>query len=347
MRFLIFILIVFSAVLVQARKKYPSFLSESECTAFDNTKNFGPIRDQDGLGLCWAFQGAALIEEKICQKNKICGVSVSPIDFARGLELRLDNKNLQGDSGEKQLKDNFFNCDSSPRCDERMKICCHSNGVCAEAFAPYGQFRYSSWFGEADEQYRDLAEGFEDFHFKRLNSCVESNKNQKYMKELQQMRAELVEKINRRSPDILLKGRSAEEVIDGSRGSSTSGFLQSLNISPECKKNRMQIPATTLEIYESARLPNFVVDKMRFKKFLAAATAEKSSMGLSLNLNKLKGDAAVSDSGSHAVVLDGMKFENGQCRIHIRNSWGENENLHGWYDLNDVFPALDRAYFLK
>ena len=45
-----------------------------KCPNIDYSSRFGPTRDQDGHGYCWAFAGSALVEEQLClQDSALCG----------------------------------------------------------------------------------------------------------------------------------------------------------------------------------------------------------------------------------------------------------------------------------
>ena len=96
-------------------------ISKSDCVSFDNNKKMGPVRDQRSNGLCWAFAGAALMEEEICfQKNKVsCNDSVSPLDASR-CKWKVGDKNQGG------LTRYALNC-------------ALQNGVCLEQDAPYSK----------------------------------------------------------------------------------------------------------------------------------------------------------------------------------------------------------------
>lgn len=63
---------------------YAISIAEKECPTFNNSKNFGPLRDQDDRGFCHAFAAAGLFEEANCKKNKkSCGSNISPLSIAR------------------------------------------------------------------------------------------------------------------------------------------------------------------------------------------------------------------------------------------------------------------------
>ena len=60
------------------------YFTEENCPTFNNSKHFGPIKDQADRGFCHAFATARLFEEAHCIENSsFCGKQMSPLSIGR------------------------------------------------------------------------------------------------------------------------------------------------------------------------------------------------------------------------------------------------------------------------
>jgi len=310
----------------------------SQCPNVNLSSHFGPDRDQDGHGYCWAFAGAALLEEDLCLRDKaLCGKSVSPLDISHcsfGLQNSLSS-----------VKHIFDGWETS----EALK-CARTDGVCLEQFAPYTRSVKSLRchiedffsYGEncVNEQLVDLFRQFK----KDLKDCLKCREKNPPL-EIREKLNSTVEAIQRLVPENTRNGVDVKSVLFSAENE--RDYLMKISITPQCIGNRFSF--RNFEVRDKS----FSVDRQikgesADDKILLIGEVLKSGRSVSLSIctGKMK-DARRECGATHALIANGMRWNVGKCEINLKNSWGRGAQFHGWHDAQAIMNAATEIIYLK
>lgn len=329
----------------------------SECAQVDYQNRFGPIRDQDGHGYCWAFVGAGLSEEQFClADSKNCGKSLSPLDsascepdFSAVYEGSVFGKPYKGSTITSSLN------------------CALSQGICEESLAPYAQIvDYSQCYlrhfltGKSCVPLAKLKALF-------LEACEKRPKQSCELGISDENHTEVASKISKIVNTLMPEEGLTENDIQEAALSSPDWqtFLKKILVPKQCILARKRIPGKRkvfTELYPQT-YPDVVA---QFYPKNGEALVEKpassglvsigdriierlkkgSSLGIGICTENL--DSRFSDpkrgpcAARHALIINASRWNptRKQCEIHLRNSWGMEGGFNGWYLLSDVSKAV-------
>lgn len=165
-------------------------ITESECGSFDFSQNFPPVRDQNGVGYCWAFASSALVEEELCKDSQRpgytgsykCGNQVSVLDMSR-CNFRFGTKFNDGEGGNAsealecilnpQPRYTKLNYNKAKRSAEMNYVSTpHVPGVCPETVAPFYNLRKGiRGFIDLSSRGIDAPASMNDYLAKLNNQC--------------------------------------------------------------------------------------------------------------------------------------------------------------------------------
>lgn len=293
-------------------------IDQVSCPNIDYSDRFGPVQDQDGHGLCWAFATSALLSEDACLRDKKnCGLNISPLDVSSCTKTLL-TKN-EGRSISEGLHCAYRN----GACHEKdFSFIYHKSMLCG--FSNNGpkciHEKLSSLYQEYQKSHITLENCQEDQNIAKLNQFANKFKD-------------------------ILKYSSREKVSDETvkallldpKVKSWNTFLYSALKNERCITDRVDFTNINQnKIYSMTVIKDDVPLEKKVEHIKNMLEKGKRSIGYTFCANKtlpgLGGLLAVaSDScGSHATVITGMRWNNGRCEINMRNSWGKNAPLHGW-----------------
>lgn len=329
-------------------------VSEAACPAADHSARFGPIRDQDGHGYCWAFTAAALLEEQACiQDAKLCKKNLSPID-ASGCSYQLYNTKVSEGGASKRDEG------GDPMAALRCSL---DRGICSEEDAPYfvNAKLSASVCGKAEGQaltqeqldeclQHRLVQIFEEFKkIRPQNLCAlaGSCRADRVVDALSESTRKTLEESIQTLQSIL-----PTDSVDKTGltygflySSSAKDFSKQIRIPQKCTMNRHRfLPEKSLE----ARLVDFFESKLENKKDQIKKAIQKKSVGLGVCIaNGSKLVPCKNKKGvNHALVVNGLRWnkEKNKCEISVRNSWGEDSPVHGWMDFDVIAEAAGEMY---
>tara|TARA_B100000749_G_scaffold280259_1_gene275636 strand:+ start:3129 stop:4154 length:1026 start_codon:yes stop_codon:yes gene_type:complete len=313
-------------------------IPKEKCINVDYSDRFGPVRDQDGHGYCWAFQASALAEEYLCRNNPTdCGKSMSPLDISR-CDWSLV-KNAEGGFGW-----------------EGLKCAIQNGGVCPEDMAPYSSLTsmgcsfWDFFFGGKEKcnhnKVADLYDKWESA--KNKYTCDSSAGNFSSMsKSLKEIQTGLISSLRETIPEQLLSSKNARSIF--SLSDSRSDFLRRVLISSSCEKNRFAINARVIEEHLPYDDRN-EEQKNEIMNFIVGGLSSGSSVAVSMNLGKTGFlNSLLYGDGSHGIVVTGMRYnaKKGKCELRLRNSWGEGADFHGWHTESSLRNAIYKGYYLE
>lgn len=304
-------------------------IPKEQCTNLDYSGRFGPVRDQDGHGYCWAFSAAALVEEALCKKDKAnCGKSVSPLDISRCDWSLL--KESEGRYPWAGLK------------------CAVYHGVCFEELAPYSSLASlgcTLWdfVGQSHASVncnnQKVAKLFKQWKEISSGQCGPSSSSG-IEQALSKSREALVTSLKSWIPEQVLMGKAIMSLFADSF--SSSDFLRRVLISQECESNRNLIKSSIKRL----SIPQDGTDRQRqeLMEFIIKGLKSNASVGITLNLGRtgLFNRILYGKNSLHAVVVSGMRYneQKKRCEFQLRNSWGEWAAFHGWYPVEDLQSAI-------
>ena len=317
------------------------------CAKEDFRENFGPMRDQGGLGICWAMVGADLLSEAHCELDpQECGKNLSALDVAR--------------------------CDWSPDDLEnsggiiRSAVECGllAQGVCEDRLAPlskslsyrcwaYGYFAGSEakcWIEDLETYFSSTAEKIE------LEGCFDPE-------QFAESAPELIRAFVPIGSTQMALGYNPIAALSTLAGDprDTPELIMEAIIPPACRAARHTDLSSRFEYdWKSFVLPG--TDK---RAEVARALQNGRSIGLSLCANPLLGatggpkigkwllehflPVASDPCGAHTVIANASRVNpaTGVCELHLRNSWGEGAPLNGWYDADTILAQSEGFGRLK
>jgi len=326
-------------VLLKGVVTYAEISPNIKCPDIDNSAHFGPIRDQDGYGECWAFVGAALWEEYYCSVNKtLCGKSVSVIDASRN-NWSYGVKWGGGFIGQ---------------------AIALQEGVCFEEYAPFK--RNFAWKCVRDYFNRKPSgknskcvndQIIEIFNREKSNllrlqiahniypRCgAYSPQEEAVIKRLENDTRSALSKILGYLPDADLNNIDLKKAF--SESLTAYEFLFKIFITPECEKFR--VPPSGRVYFKALDGEKYNIDQ----KFSAVTEVLKSgrSIGVHLCLEKLSTPPKLSCKMSHGLIINGVRYNKttDRCEIHLKNSWGKGAPHNGWADAEKYMNAT-KAFF--
>jgi hypothetical protein len=330
-----------------------TYTAESACPSYDFTERFTPLRDQDGTGLCWAFAGSALVEEQLCLENaELCGQQVSVIDGHRcywneeqGLATKKTGASLTS----------------------LYTMCALRYGVCTEDDSPFIE---TDSFGSLDHTNATVVRALRSTLLLKMKYGVTTKEGCQIQAEgnlenfLEDF-AKVVDKLIDRMP------KEFENLdIDYKDALLSSGHyteaLRSVFINRTCQNNRIYSQKQKSAKPVFMKVEGAPMDS-RLKMLLNSFKNGKSaSLGLcgqrarrdryedlifldKMFTNKEEYDIKTEETrcGDHSVVANGVRFKDGRCQIHIRNSWGSGSGLGGWEDAENILQHTKTIEYIR
>ena len=322
------------------------------CTNVDYSERFGPIRDQNGHGLCWAFAGASLIEESLCLEDPAkCKNEISVIDGHRCFWDKYQGMGKEYEGA--------FDISTYLKCFQKK-------GACAEKDAPYvkDQVKYTSAIKKLHFILKDIDRELSQINGRYCMNEHYSDEDRSRVHELSLNMLKVTQQLDREMS--LLYGNqnlnSADEVFQSSGVDET---LSNIFIPKQCREKRIAFKKKydiTKKTYNLRRPDNKQQTNNKLND-LAMALDKGRSVGLGFCSNRammgeyedlfildrifivsreqFEIDKRNGPCGGHAVVVVGMREKNGKCEIKIRNSWGEGSAFSGWVDSQNILEHTD------
>lgn len=299
-------------------------LPESLCKSADFTNRFPPVRNQGAMPLCAAFATAALVEEQNFLKNGGPPKALSPIDSI-GCTWSL---------GETE----YGNWGLDPH--DAMKCALDQKGLCEESKAPFqlakGQFECVFTFKPQPCLYEKIRNTYTN-----TLRCEDSGFK---------VRASNFKQVRKFAEDLtwyLGNSISTTEVMQEiEKGKPWPEFSKSIRIPKACRDSRLSIPDNLkVTTYEG---------REREKGDSTRAILRAFQLGVSSSVSvdvqkyfKAVGIKAPTSDSLHQLVVNGMRFRNGRCEFHMRNSWGEGAPLNGWVEAKTVLENISYVHHFE
>lgn len=293
-------------------------LDKESCPSFDYSDRFGPVQDQDGHGLCWAFAASALLSEDACLQNpKHCGINISPLDVS-SCDKTLLTKN-EGRSTNFGI------------------MCAQQKGACYEkdfSFATQGDLLCGAMNNGPRCIHEKLADLYVSYQKRDLAvaTCLSPSQTSELEKFVGQFQAILKKSPSRAEVTSL----EVEQLLRDPKIKTWSAFLYKALKNENCSKERVDFSHI-----DQTKIMNTQVlkENLSLEDKVAAVKdrlAKGRSIGYSFCANKTQSAAAKLFStpfggcGPHDVVITGMRWNKGTCELNLRNSWGKGASLNGW-----------------
>lgn len=325
-------------------------ISYNECVNFDHTQKMGPIRDQREVGVCWAFAGTALLEEEACREYPhLCGKNLSPLDAAR-CDWPLGKKEQGG----------FIH---------QGVDCALQNGICLEENAPYNEMvdlnltctkplppedtkkKHHPHCADINTQ-REYQDFLSDFNNHKIEfQCTEPHQGTNALAAFISSHDDIADETLRREKDHKL---SAEGL-----------FRKKMLITPKCENQRHKLGQGQKLITHHKTFSGGVKNitktpaKNKYHQLANIFQQNNRSAALSVCLNKISPELALlfapeeNNCSGHGIVANGSKWIDGECKIHIKNSWGMvpkgnpvKGQLDGWVSAKKVMDATFQMDFI-
>lgn len=335
------------------------FSNQNFCPNIDLSKNFGKKRDQDGHGLCWAFAGAGLLEERNCRNNpENCGKSISPLSVSL-CNFSILSSFSEGGNVEPALE------------------CAFEKGACYEEDAPYSRVnvitkcKLKNFFAIGRRRERCINKAVKNelakiMEFQKsskmsnsasekfsLDECKLENKNN------QEIQACLA-KIQKLLPH--LNAEYIADVTNISKYSKWDAWIK-LMVPDSCEKNKLSFLGSVSD-------PPKVISK-KFSKYRKKSEQELYSMFNLLRFNLSRGTSVATsicvnrvnpfskalnygktnynkECSGHALIINGMKWDkkSKKCKINYRNTWGEIAPFDGLYNARDALKITSKFIYI-
>jgi hypothetical protein len=279
------------------------------CSTVDLSKKFGPVRNQDSVGWCYAFATADFIGFKT-------GFKVSATDIAVNNSTNLRNshlaRQLKGTSELAPESEGGWGYASIYQMTKR--------GFCKESDSP------SEYFGENAN----------------LKTYIESLEKQA-AKSWGRFLIETLTPVKSHSEKCSLQSPQSEQIAEVIRKSLPSDVMYNVN-EKRCDGKRIQVDLPKLEF--GAINPKDATDKKPIVDFIDKKLNQSLPSLLTYDESPLLGER---DLGPHESVIVGRRFQNGKCEYQVRNSngpscayyiepdrckdgnnWISREELHQW-----------------
>lgn len=353
----------------------------------DHSSRMGPVRSQGKTGMCWAFVTAALLEEEFYKTRKANQSvdwalhSISPLDVSRckwNLGFKLEHQGSFVKEGlaciAKPLSNTGGVCFEKDASFPNTEICGYTAkipmDIQGETF-------------EIDGKRVDLVCGIEalqKFYSAKETVCSKDLNNPKTCIDPILKGEPLVkEVILELKKDFNLKDQSNQALLSKLGLGDEKGLLDVL-----CKKamsakwagnfyssvylNKCNSSNRVLSEINPDRIIALDLSRDPIKtegevpgKILKIRTILKTinrSMSADICLKpqeERKDDSAEemlkefnrSCPNKHAIVINGLKWENGECKIQIKNSWGTGTKLNGWLDAEALLKSVGEVTYLK
>ena len=318
-------------------------ISKDACLAkgsIDYSERFGPIRDQDGHGFCWAFVGADLVSEQLCLENKkFCKVRLSVLDAAR------ENWVL-GEDSEGGLPEHVF-------------FAMNNGGVCLESDAPFYESKNilcNLFLGKnrcfVNKIKKHASRFFKYYDWYSHPNDLSCERDPKVLKEIDILQ----NKINKLNKAVYFSKKDLIESLENSVSNPTY-ILKEFFIRKECKDNRIKFSRGNAEPIMHELINDvdhngdrFLSNTQKIKTITEIMARNNRSLGLAICSNYLLGSSKrehkkykFSDNknlncGKHVVTLIGNRWNNKKkkCEVKVRNSWGKNSLVNGWVDAETI-----------
>lgn len=294
-------------------------LDESSCPSYDYSDRFGPIQDQDGHGLCWAFAASALLSEEACLRDsKYCKKNLSPLDIS-SCDKTLLAKN-EGRSISFGL------------------MCGQEKGVCYEkdfSFANQGNLLCGVMNKGPrciHQKLADLYVSYQSRDFFEAGTCLNEQKSNEFETFVNQF-----QQILQKSPSRAeITSLEVEELLKDTKIKNWKNFLYKALKNEQCEKERVDFSNIdpdkifSVTLLKNDRPLEEKVDQVR------EMLAKGKSVGYTFCADRTQSFFAKlfnnpsNECGPHTAVITGMRWKNGRCELNLRNSWGKGASLNGW-----------------
>lgn len=307
-------------------------IGKEECEEFDYRSRFGPVQDQDGHGLCWAFAASSLLSEDLCiRDNSKCGINLSPLDVSSCRKSIL-----------KMVEGGFI--------DEGID-CAIENGVCNQYSFDYlrGANQLCN-FVFNQEVPHCMHSALQQLYFKYTSLNISFDQCDQpildYNKNYQ------LDNIVKQIKDLTIHGYSSfqldeqgiKKIILNKKITNWSDFLYEILENSSCKKNKFQFK--NINQYATKEFSEKMNNQEKMNA-IKSLLSNGRSIGIGFCatqamyhswMSKILGEEK--QCGGHAAVVNGMRWnkEQKRCEIYIRNSWGYNKSLAEWVDADFILP---------
>ena len=337
-------------------------ISKSDCSvSFDNSSNFGPVRDQDGVGFCWAFAGADLYGEYLCQLDrKYCGKNISVLSgMLAGKNNWKYGIDTQGDGGHiLDILEGFM----------------LTGALCEEKYweLPSMDSFFCTLFNKDKKCFRDRMFKI----FTQMRNELEKSNNLLECRNKPEKLFEFISEIN-----SLIEHRdiSDEVILDFVRENNFEALSKMILVPIDCLKNNINVldefgPSAAYDFqvfdvlfYErdfqtdfsrpyksepNSRKVNEVIKGFQAGGSVAITYCSKELMKKYPFSNSLKKDHSnllADNCGNHASVLTGIRWNDkkNRCEVKLRNSWGSGSPLSGWMDAQRVLNTVYKINYMS
>lgn len=337
-------------------------ITKKDCNInIDNSNHFGPIRDQDGVGFCWAFAGADLYGEYLCSVDTaFCGKNLSVLSG-----MFAGKNNWKYSAG---IEDEGGNILSS------IEGFMFTQALCEEKFwkVPSMDSFFCKIFNNNEKCFKEKF--YKVYH--QLRNEIEENEGNPHCTLNRTKISKLTSEINSL---VEHKNFSEEIILDLILENDFENFSKIVLVPTECLANNISVASTygksvALEFkfydvlfYERdyhtdlskkyRSQPNNIKSQEILKGFktgnsVAVTLCSKELLKKQSNAKPLKADHSnflANNCGNHVTILTGMRWNDSQkrCEVKMRNSWGVGAPLNGWMDAQSVLNTIYKINYME